>query len=112
MYYENPDGVSVHTGFPNPAADSSLQGIDLNNLLIWHSASTFLMQIRGNQWQEIGIFDQDIAIIDRALKPRPIDPVVWQHEGEFAISNYSSLKEGYRVFGTVTSIIHRYRSKP
>lgn len=111
MYYENPDGVSVHDGFPNPATDTSLQNIDLNALLVWHSASTFFMHISGNQWQDIGIWDQDIAIVDRALSPKPLDPVVWIRDGEFMVSNYASLKEEAEVWGTVTSIIHRYRSK-
>ena len=111
MYYENPDGVSVHDGFPNPATDSSLQAIDLNSLLIWHTASTFMMRISGNQWQEVGIFDQDIAIIDRALGPKPVDLIVWMQDDIFAISHLSSLKEGSEVWGTVTAIIHQYRSK-
>lgn len=112
MYYENPDGVSVHDGFPNPATDSSLQPLDFNQLLIWHSASTFTMRISGNQWQSIGVFDGDIAVVDRALRPKPIDLIVWQFGDGFIMSNLSSLKEGGEVWGVVTSVIHVYRGKP
>src|SRR4051794_21260045 len=111
MYYENPDGVSVHDGFPNPATDSALQALDFNQLLIWHSASTYVMRVSGNQWQAIGIFDQDIAIIDRALSPKPVDFVIYQLNDEFTVSNYSSLKEACQIFGVVTAIIHQYRDK-
>ncbi len=111
MYYENPDGVSVHDGFPNPATDTSLQALDFNSLLIWHSASTYMMRVSGNQWQAVGIFEGDIAVVDRALKPKPIDYIVWQYEDSLMVSNFSGLKEGGTVWGVVTAIIHIYRGK-
>lgn len=111
MYYENPDGVSVHDGFPNPATDSSLQSLDLNSLLIHHTLSTYLMRIEGNDWTRIGIFDGDIAIIDRALGAKPNDPVIWIHEDIFAISPRHKLPKEAVVWGTITAIIHQYRGK-
>ena len=104
-------GVSVHDGFPNPATDSSLQPLNFNNLLIWHSASTFMMSIVGQQWQDMGIFDGDIAVIDRALKPRVVDLVVWQKEADFAVSYYHQLPETAEMWGVVTAILHIYRRK-
>jgi DNA polymerase V len=109
MYYENPDGVSVHDGFPNPATDSSLQAIDLNSLLVRHSASTYFMNIAGNEWARQGIFSGDLAIVDRALAPKPNDPVVWIREDVFTISPRHKLPEGAEVWGTITSVIHRFR---
>lgn len=109
MYYSNPDGVSVHDGFPNPATDISLQNIDLNTLLVWHSASTYFMHIVSNEWANRGIFAGDIAIVDRALSPKPNDPVVWIHQDAFAISPRHKLPENAEVWGTITAIIHRYR---
>lgn len=109
MYYQNPDGVQVHDGFPNPAADSSLQMIDLNALLVRNSASTFFMQVAGNDWAGQGIFAGDLAIIDRALQPKPNDPVAWVRDDEFAISPHHKLPEGAVTWGVVTSVVHRYR---
>src|SRR4030095_17150265 len=94
MYYENPSGVSVHTGFPNPATDASLQGIDLNKLLIQNGASTFLMRVSGNDWQAVGIWDGDLAIIDRALGPKKTDLIIWIHRDEFAISAHPAWQAG------------------
>lgn len=111
MYYSNPEGVSVHDGFPNPATDSSLQSLDLNALLIRHSLSTYLMRIEGNEWSRLGIFAGDIAIIDRALGAKPNDPVVWIHEDVFAISPKHKLPEGAETWGVVTSVIHQFRGK-
>lgn len=109
MYYSNPDGVSVHDGFPNPAADSSLQSIDLNSLLIRHSASTYFMRVAGNEWAQQGIFAGDLAIIDRSLAPQGNDPVVWVHEDNFAISPKHKLPEGAEAWGTITATIHQFR---
>jgi DNA polymerase V len=111
MYYSNPDGVSVHDGFPNPAADISLQSIDLNKMLIWNSASTYLMRVSGNNWARQGIFDGDLAIIDRALVAKPNDPVAWIGSNEFAISPRHKLPEGAEIWGVVTALIHPYRGQ-
>ncbi len=110
MYYENPDGVSVHDGFPNPATDAALQNLDLNRLLVWHSVSTFFMAVDGNDWQDQGIYQGDIAIIDRALNPKLIDRVVWLRDSEFRVSPLHKVPEGSEVWGVVTAIIHRFRS--
>ncbi len=111
MYYSKPDGVSVHDGFPNPAADTSLQMIDLNSLLIPRSASTYFMRIAGNEWARQGIFAGDLLIVDRALSPKGNDPAIWIHENTFAISPKYKIPEGAEVWGSVTAVIHQYRSK-
>lgn len=111
MYYSSPDGVSVHSGFPNPAADASLQALDFNQLLIHNAASTFAMRITGHQWQDIGIFDHDIAIVDRALAPKGTDLVVWVKDDGFVVSPKTQLPEGAEVWGVLTATIHQFRQK-
>ncbi len=106
------NGVSVHAGFPNPAADSRITGLDLNRLLISHSTSTFYFRIRGTEWEQAGIFDGDIAIVDRALDPRKTDTVIWWKSGdnnEFNISAYNKLPGGAVLWGVITAIIHELR---
>ncbi|HKU18193.1 MAG TPA: S24 family peptidase [Candidatus Saccharimonadales bacterium] len=109
----NQDGVSVHTGFPNPAADTSLHGLDLNTLLIQHSAGTYMFRVRGNEWEGAGVFDGDIAIVDRALNPGLSDVVLWWHEteGEFAISTRKHMPTNAKLWGVVTATIHQFRKK-
>lgn len=111
MYYENPQGVSIHNGFPNAAADVSLQSLDLNKLLISNKIGTYLMRISGNNWQAIGIFDDDIAIIDRTLNPSANDLVIWVHDDQFAISPRHKLPQDGQAWGVVTSVIHQYRNR-
>jgi SOS-response transcriptional repressor LexA len=110
MFYKKPTGVAEHTGFPNAATDASLQDLDLNQLLIHNNLATFLMRISGNDWAEQGIFHGDIAIIDRALKPRTNDLVAWIGE-DFSLSYLHKVPEDGNVWGVVTSVIHCFRNK-
>lgn len=105
------NGVSVHRGFPNPAADKAFTTLDLNTLLIEHSLSTYYFRIAGDDWQDRGIFDGDIIIADRALDARPDDLVIWWQDdsGEFSISACRSMPKEARSWGVVTAAIHQFR---
>lgn len=105
-------GVSIHTGFPNAAADQRLRGLDLNQLLVRNPSSTFLFRVRGEQGIMQGIFDGDIAIVDRIAAPRGQDLVLW-HDGEqFNLSRPTRVATHAAVWGTVTAVIHPYREGP
>jgi len=98
--------VAVHAGFPNPAAERSGTPLSLDKLLVRSPLSTFFFRIRGHHWHRYGVFDGDIAVIDRAPTPREQALVVWWDEsGEFALGPFV---RGTRqdVWGSVTAIIH------
>ncbi|MEK7059738.1 MAG: S24 family peptidase [Patescibacteria group bacterium] len=107
------DGVSVHTGFPNPALVRRGQGqrlaLDLNQLLVRRPSSTYLFRLAGHALVDQGIYDGDVAVIDRALTPRPTDLVVaWRTSGS-TLCRCRSLDPEDQVWGVVTAIIHKYR---
>ena len=102
-------GVSIHYGFPNPAADKGGRNLDLNTLLIQRSLSTYLMHVEGDEWQSSGIFHGDIALVDKGLDPYKNDLVIWWKQGRFAISPFHTLPTHVEIWGVVTAIIHRYR---
>ena len=105
------DGVSIHAGFPNPATDRALGDLNLQQLLVQHPASTFFFRVAGEAWTGSGIFDGDIAIIDRTLDARPNDLVLWWHDeaGEFALSRHKDMPSQAAVRGVVTATIHQLR---
>ena len=100
MYYQQPDGVSVHDGFPNPAADGSLQPLSLNQLLIKNPVSTYFVRA-----------EQDILIIDRSLTPHPTDTVIWTHHDRMSSSVHTQVPKGAELWGVVTARITQYRWK-
>lgn len=104
-------GVSVHAGFPNPAADTRLHGLDLNQLLIRHPSSTFLFRIRGDQGITQGIFDGDIAIVDRLAVPHASTLVLWHDGQRFNLSHSGRIRPDSSLWGTVTAVIHQYQAK-
>jgi hypothetical protein len=107
------DGVSIHSGFPNPALDRRGQGprlaLDLNQLLVRHPSSTYLFRVIGHHWTSQGVYDGDVAIIDRALQARPSDLIVaWRPEGS-TLCRQHQLTPDDKPWGVVTAIIHQYR---
>lgn len=109
MESQHTTGTSVHTGFPNAADDTRLQALSLDTLLVPHPNSTYYFRIAGSQWQAQGIFNGDLALIDKATQPRRGDLVVWWHNDEFSISQFSDLPERAQVWGIVTTTIHSHR---
>ena len=103
--------VAVHAGFPNPAADrrGTPSPLSLDRLLIRNPSSTYLFRVRGDDWLEWGIFDGDVAIIDRALTPRLGDLLlIWSGEG-FTIRAYTVDYRPHEPWGVVTTVIHDFR---
>lgn len=80
-------GGLVPAGFPSPAEDFGATRHDLNELLIVHPLATFLWQVSGRSMEGAGIFDRDILVIDRALRPRHGDIVVAQIDGEATVKH-------------------------
>jgi len=105
---ETGTSVSVHAGFPNPAAERSGALLSLDKLLVRHPSSTYFFRIRGHSWYRLGVFDGDIAIIDRARTPRERELAVWwQESGEFILGPHDKTA-GQTVWGMVTAVIHPY----
>jgi hypothetical protein len=108
----NSDGVSVHSGFPNPALDRAGQGpqlaLDINQLLVRHPASTYLFRIAGHRWSDQGIYDGDVAVIDRSRQARPADTVIIWRDSGFGLCRQRQLADDETAWGVVTAIIHQF----
>lgn len=101
-------GLSTKAGFPNAAADRQGSGraLDFNALLIQHPSSTYCFRVRGHGHEHRGIYDGDIAVIDRALVPRPDDLVLYFVTEDFIISTFRTMHQGPDIWGVVTAIVH------
>lgn len=107
------DGVSVHSGFPNPALDHRGDykplALDLNQLLVKRPSSTYLFRVAGHHWADQGIYDGDIAVIDRAPQAGPTDLLIAWRTGGSTILRQNQLGPDDQPWGVVTAIIHQYR---
>lgn len=76
-------GVTVRAGFPSPAEDLGAKRVDLTAQLIKHPQATFLLRASGDSMREAGIFDGDVLVVDRAVRPQHGHYVVAVVDGEF-----------------------------
>lgn len=77
--------ATVCAGFPSPAEDLQERSLSLDQILITHPQATYLMRVRGLSMVEAGIFDNDLLVVNRALKPRHNNIVVAVVDGEFTV---------------------------
>ena len=72
-------------GFPSPAADYREEPLDLNRLLVTRPAATFFVRAQGDSMVGVGIFDDDLLIVDRGRKPVGGNIVVAVIDGDFTV---------------------------
>lgn len=70
-------------GFESPAAQYAELGVSLDELLIKHPDATFIGIASGNSMQEVGIFDGDLLVVDRAELAKDGDVIVANLNGLF-----------------------------
>jgi DNA polymerase V len=74
---------NVRAGFPSPAEDFQAKRIDVLERLVKHPQATYSMTVRGESMREAGIFDGDVLLVDRAIKPSHGQIVVAVVDGDF-----------------------------
>ncbi|KPZ60531.1 LexA repressor [Pseudoalteromonas sp. P1-13-1a] len=70
-------------GFESPAAQYAELGVSLDELLIKHPDATFIGIASGNSMQEVGIFEGDLLVVDRAEEADNGDVIVANLNGLF-----------------------------
>lgn len=78
----------VCAGFPSPAEDLGAQRIELTQLLVTHPQATYFLRASGESMIEAGIFDGDILVVDRAIKPRHGHIVIAILDGDFTVKQF------------------------
>ena len=116
----------VAAGFPSPAEDDIETYLDLNEHLIQHPASTFMVRAQGESMLGAGIFSGDILIVDKSLEATHGKVVVAAVNGELTVkrlyrkggvvklqaenTNYPDIYIAEEIetviWGVVTSVIH------
>ena len=120
-------GDKVAAGFPSPADDYLEDKIDLNQYLVKHPASTFLVRASGESMINAGIFPNDILVVDRSLKAENGKVVIAVVDSELTVKRYKKVgnkvelvpeNERYQkivlekeseayIWGVVTNVIHQ-----
>lgn len=116
------------TGFPSPARDHFEKPLSLDEHIIKRPAATFFVRVRGEGLNNIGIFSNDILVVDRSINAVAGHLVVAVLEGEMVVrklfkqgtSLYLCTNEctanatkitnelDFKVWGVVSHAIHKY----
>lgn len=83
----------VPAGFPSPADDYVEARISLDEHLVRHREATFFLRVDGDSMRNLGIFDGDLLVVDRALVPVNGSVVIAVVDGAFTV------KQLYRTAG-------------
>ena len=89
-FYLNKAGA----GFPSPATDYIEEDVDLNVHLIKNVPATFIIRVQGKSMTDVGIYDGDLLVIDRSLKPKNFSTVVANVHDELVVKNFVKSKDG------------------
>ena len=120
--------VPVHAGFPCPVDDAYMQQpIDLNEELIKHPSTTYLVRVVGDSMIDESIEEGDLLVVDRSLLPTEKTLSICMFRGEFALKRivqsegrvflmagnkkYKPIEvnenDELRIFGVVTWVIKK-----
>jgi len=88
-FYLNKAGA----GFPSPATDYIEEDIDLNIHLIKNVPATFVIRVQGKSMTDVGIYDSDLLVVDKSLKPKNFSTVVANVHDELVVKNFVKTKD-------------------
>jgi len=58
------------TGFSSPATHYNEPRIDLNEVHVGNSSATFFIRVINDDFDEFGIHEHDVLIVDKSIAPR------------------------------------------
>ena len=85
-------------GFPSPATDYIEEDVDLNIHLIKNVPATFIIRVQGKSMMGVGIYDGDLLVVDKSLKPKNFSTVIANVHDELVVKNF--VKEKDKLFLT------------
>ena len=80
-------------GFPSPATDYIEEDVDLNVHLIKNVPATFVIRVQGKSMTDVGIYDGDLLVVDKSLKPKNFSTVVANVHDELVVKNFVKTKD-------------------
>ena len=80
-------------GFPSPATDYIEEDVDLNLHPIKNVPATFIIRVQGKSMMDVGIYDGDLLVVDKSLKPKNFSTVVANVYDELVVKNFVKEKD-------------------
>ncbi len=118
--------AAVPAGTPVSATDVEAQPFFFNDFLVKNPATTAIIPIKGDSMIDAGIYDGDLAVIERKNSARAGKFVVAQVDGEFTLKELVKVDGAFalkphnaryrlihpkgklQIFGVLVGIVRRY----
>lgn len=133
-FFISPDtsGISyfesgIRAGFPSTAEECLEKKLSFDDFLINSAKTTFSVRVIGDSMIDAGIYEDDIAIVEKGREPQNGDVVIALVDGEFTIKFYwknkgvirlepankeypiITAKQELQIFGVVTGIVRKLK---
>jgi len=117
---------SIRAGLPDMPIEIVEQKINLNDYLVNKSQGIFLVKVKGDSMIEAGIFEDDVALIDKEINPRKGNIVAACIDGQWTLKYFENTngrvslraangkyedlypRESLIIAGVLTGVIRKY----
>ena len=86
--------IGAAAGFPSPAENYIEENLDIGKYLVNNIESTFFVRVSGDSMINVGIYNNDIMVVDKSLTPKNQSIVVASLNGELIIKKFLKDKQG------------------
>ena len=86
--------ITVAAGFPSPAENYVEEYLDIGKYLVNNIESTFFVRVSGDSMINVGIYNNDIMVVDKSLTPKNQSIVVASLNGELVVKKFLKDKQG------------------
>ena len=115
---------SVQAGLPNPANETPPEAITLENFLINRPSKTVLIRVKGDSMKDAGIYNGDLAVVERRYTADVGAIVVANLDNEFTLkyldkdreghflrpanADFEPIRRGFEIFGVMVGLVRKY----
>jgi SOS-response transcriptional repressor LexA len=96
-FFERPLAEApVHAGLPSPVDDAPADALTIDDYLIEHPSQTVLVRVKGDSMIDAGIFDGDLAVVEKRSAARRGEVVVAIVDNQFTLKRLD-LERGHFI---------------
>jgi SOS regulatory protein LexA len=96
MFDEIPVLGLVEAGFPTTAEEMSSDTMSIDDYLIEHKESTYILEVKGDSMIDAGIQEGDLVIVERRGQPKIGDIVIAEVDGGWTMKYFR--KKGNQIY--------------
>ncbi|WP_410498248.1 LexA family protein [Chitinibacter sp. S2-10] len=118
---------NVPAGLPAAANDAMSESISLDEYLMPRPSTSIMIKVRGDSMMDAGIYDGDLAVIEKRHAANVGDLVVAVVDGEYTLKELGRDKQGYyliphnadfsiirpseslEIYGVMVGLMRKYR---